>query len=128
MLRAFALEQPARVASLAAVVDRHLSRTIQKIHSEIDRPLDLNGLAHAAGMSRSSFAEHFRTTTGIAPISYVTRWRMLTAERYLEDPALSIPEIVERIGYESDVAFVRAFKCEQGQSPARFRCEAGAER
>ena len=75
-------------------------------------------------MSRSGFAEHFRTVTGLAPLQYVTRWRMLSAEKFLHDPDLSVPDVAVRAGYDSDLSFARAFKRTFGVTPAKYRQQA----
>lgn len=36
-------------------------------------------------MSRTSFAFHFRRTAGVAPLTYLTQWRMHLAERALRE-------------------------------------------
>ena len=121
VLRRYFALNPAPGDFLAGVMDKRLSRAIAKIHADFDEPLTLTGLAEQAGMSRSGFAEHFRTVTGLAPLQYVTRWRMLSAEKFLHDPDLSVPDVAVRTGYDSDISFARAFKRIFGVTPAKYR-------
>jgi AraC-like DNA-binding protein len=78
-------------------------------------------LARAAGMSRTSFAERFRATAGVPPLTYLSRWRMLLAQRALRDPDARVGIIAAELGYRSDAAFSNAFKREVGESPLHYR-------
>ena len=106
---------------LNAMVDRRLSRALMRIHRDFEQPLTLEDLAGEAGMSRSSFAERFKQTTGLAAIEYLGKWRMLTAGDMLAEDGLSVAEVASRAGYSSDLAFARAFKREYGVTPAEWR-------
>jgi len=78
-------------------------------------------LAAAARMSRSPFAARFRETVGEAPLAYLTRWRMHLASGLLEDGALGIKEVADRVGYGSEASFSKAFKSFAGVPPGRWR-------
>jgi AraC-like DNA-binding protein len=78
-------------------------------------------LARAAAMSRTSFAERFRTVAGVPPLTYLSRWRMLLAQRALRDGDARIGSLAAELGYASESAFSTAFKREVGESPLRFR-------
>lgn len=105
----------------AGLADRRLERAIGRIHRDYARPIGLSDLAASAGMSRSSFAQHFRRTVQQSPIDYLTRWRKLTAGDFLTATDRSIARVAQDVGYESDIAFVRAFKRAYGASPSVFR-------
>ena len=65
--------------------------------------------------------ERFRTVLGLAPIRYLTGWRMHVAEGLLRTTTLPLAAIAPRVGYESEEAFSRAFKREHGQAPSGWR-------
>jgi AraC-like DNA-binding protein len=121
ILRRFLSLNPDRVGFLAGGMDARLSRAIVKIHQEYDQALTVHVLADRAGMSRSGFSEQFKAKTGLAPIAYLTKWRMTSAARLLRNPALPVAEVAYRNGYESDIAFMRAFRREYGVTPVQFR-------
>ena len=52
---------------------------------------------------------------------YLTRWRVELAKQMLREGVHAIPEIAERVGYESESAFNRAFKRLTGSPPAAWR-------
>jgi AraC-like DNA-binding protein len=109
------------VGFLAAAGDPRLSRAIRLVHEAHDRPLTLEQLADEAGMSRSAFAERFKAVARLSPISYLTRWRLERARQLLSAGGVSVAQVAGMVGYESDVAFSRAFKREYAVSPAAYR-------
>ncbi len=72
-------------------------------------------------MSRSAFAARFKDLVEETPMQYVTRWRMNVALTWLREGDLSLTELAERLGYQSEAAFSRAFKRAIGISPGAAR-------
>ena len=122
-LRAQFSEPSTEAGFLAAGQDQRLCRAIAAIHTRYADPLSLDELARTAGMSRSMFATRFKAVLGESPVAYLTRWRMLEARELVVAEGLSTAAISHRVGYESDIAFGRAFKRLFGQSPAALRRE-----
>lgn len=106
---------------LAAVTDHRLSRALVRIHRDFAADIGLEDLASDAALSRSVFAQRFRDVAGMAPIAYLTKWRMLTAGDLLTSSSLTIAHVSEKVGYASDIAFTRAFKREFGVTPSAYR-------
>ena len=75
-------------------------------------------------MSRTSYAGRFKNLVGMAPLEYLTRWRMTMARNALRREHANLATIAEAIGYESDTAFSLAFKRIFGTSPGRYRMQA----
>jgi AraC-like DNA-binding protein len=72
-------------------------------------------------MGRSAFAQRFNELTGTTAMSYLTAWRMQEATTLLQDTTMSVLEISERCGYESEAAFRKAYKKTTGQAPGAVR-------
>jgi AraC-like DNA-binding protein len=62
---------------------------------------------------------------GVPPMRYLTGWRMQVATERLRETQRSVAQIASEVGYESEVAFARAFKREHSESPARWRRRLG---
>jgi AraC-like DNA-binding protein len=77
-------------------------------------------LASRIGMSRSAFAERFRAQVGIAPLDYVTRWRMHRAREALRRGHATVAGLAVDLGYSSESAFGNAFKRVFGRAPKRY--------
>jgi AraC-like DNA-binding protein len=106
---------------LRLLADERLRPALRLMHTEPGKPWGLEELARAAAMSRTSFAERFRTTAGMPPLTYLNRWRMLLAQRALRDGDVRVGSLAAELGYASESAFSTAFKREVGQSPLRYR-------
>jgi AraC-like DNA-binding protein len=52
---------------------------------------------------------------------YLARWRLRLARTYLRETSDPLARIAERIGYESEAAFCRAFKRMFGVPPGSVR-------
>jgi AraC-like DNA-binding protein len=74
-------------------------------------------------MSRTTFAERFKSLVGSAPLEYLTRWRTTIARNALRRDDSNLAAIAETIGYESETAFSSAFKRMFGCSPGSYRTQ-----
>ncbi len=101
-------------------VDSHASRvakSIQLISHKIREPLAVGELAQVAGMSQSSFHEHFKSVTGTTPLQYQKDLRMIEARHLLERGVPSVSFAGFEVGYESPTQFSRDYSRKFGCSP-----------
>ncbi|SHH75286.1 AraC family transcriptional regulator [Cognatishimia maritima] len=101
-------------------VDSHASRiskSIQRIRTDFRRPLVVGELAQVAGMSQSSFHEHFKSVTGTTPLQYQKDLRMIEARALLERGVPSVSVAGFEVGYESPTHFSRDYSRKFGCSP-----------
>jgi AraC-like DNA-binding protein len=77
-------------------------------------------------LSRSSLADRFTRLVGQAPMHYLSNWRMQVAAHDLHNTSASLAQVAERIGYNSEAAFSRAFKKTFGAAPATWRRQGSA--
>src|SRR5258708_16494671 len=78
-------------------------------------------LGAAVALSRSGFAARFSELVGETPLEYLAQWRMTKAAQLLRDTDLSIGEVAERVGYQSEASFNRAFKRLERVTPGAYR-------
>lgn len=109
---------------LRAVCDARLAPALRLMHAEPGRDWKLQELAKASAMSRTSFAVHFKAVAGIAPLTYLTEWRMRLAQRTLREADASVAQVASSYGYTSESAFSHAFKRVTGRRPRDYRSEA----
>ena len=110
------------VGWLAGLKDAKIARALTVIHRRSAESWTVASLAKLVGMSRSAFAEKFKATVGEAPLQYVARWRLNLAARLLRTTQQAkISWVAREVGYESEVAFHRAFKRLVGVSPGDYR-------
>jgi len=123
-IRSHVVKDLPRQGLLAALNDPRLSRALAAMHDDAGRNWSIAELAEVALLSRTAFCEHFSAVLGVAPMQYLTEWRMAEALRLLRDPNQSVARIAERLGYQTEAAFRRAFKRVQGFAPGKVRQEA----
>lgn len=97
------------------------------MHADPARSWHLDELAKACAMSRTTFAFHFRKIAGVAPLTYLTEWRMRLAERALREETTPVAVVARSLGYTSESAFSNAFKRVTGNSPKRYRSASSEE-
>ena len=106
---------------LAGLRDPHVGRALALLHSDPARGWGVETLAQETGLSRSALADRFVALIGEPPMQYLTGWRMALAAQALSTGNDAVARIAERVGYESEAAFNRAFKREFGTPPAAWR-------
>ena len=122
VLRLYMNEQSeGRIGWLAGVGDRIVGPTLTALHARPAHAWTLEELAHNANTSRSVLAERFQDLVGSSPMQYLTQWRMLLAANLLCRSNAPLARIAEDVGYQTDTAFIRAFRREFGSPPAAWR-------
>lgn len=102
-----------------------LRRAMTAMHERPREEWTLEALAGVAGMSRSSFAQTFRTTVGCTPGEYLQRWRILLVQKGLRG-GRPLKLLVGEVGYASESALSRAFKAQVGASPREWNRQTAA--
>ena len=106
----------------SAAADSHLARVaraIARIRDQLDAPLRVADLAAAAGMSASSFHQHFKAVTRLSPIEYQKQLRLQEARRLMLSLGINAGAAAFAVGYESPSQFSREYARLFGASPAR---------
>jgi AraC-like DNA-binding protein len=106
---------------LSGLRDPTLNLAITALHREPQRGWTVQTLARAAGVSRSVLAERFTQFVGVPPMQYLASWRMQLAANELRGSNDSVATIANRVGYESEAAFSRAFTKSMGEPPSSWR-------
>ena len=108
---------------LAGLRDPAIGKALALLHTELARPWTADELARQVFLSRSTFADRFSALIGMPPMTYLTRWRMHVAAQHLSESRRSVAQISAEVGYESEIAFAKAFKRQFSMSPAQWRKE-----
>jgi len=112
---------PLDTGLLRAINDPRIAPALRLMHAEPGRAWQLPELAKATAMSRTTFAEYFKTVAGMPPLAYLTQWRMRLAERSLREENTPIARIAQSLGYGTESAFSHAFKRITGMAPGQYR-------
>jgi len=123
-VRAWLAHSSSSSASWAhALSDPHVGRALVAVHERTAAGWTVATLAREAGLSRSGFAQRFTRLVGEPPLTYVARWRMVEAARFLRG-GLGSSEVADQVGYASESAFNVQFKRWIGTTPGAYRKEA----
>jgi AraC-like DNA-binding protein len=110
-----------RTGWLAGLREPFVGRAITALHRSPERDWTLESLAREVGLSRTTLAERFTQFVEQPPMQYLANWRMQLAATHLRSGADTVAAIAERVGYESEAAFSRAFKRALGEPPSLWR-------
>jgi len=114
---------------LRALVEQqgHFARigaALSFLREHYPEPLGVEALAERANMSVSTFHEHFKRCTELAPMQYLKRLRLLKAQQMLLGEGVGVAQVAHRVGYQSTSQFSREYKrqfdCSPGQEQARL--------
>lgn len=103
------------------IQDPLVMKAVQAMHDDCARAWTLDGLAHHAGLSRTSLAERFRESMGNTPLNYLRTVRMQTAMAALCESERSLEQIAREVGYTDAFSFSKVFKRTVGMAPRDFR-------
>lgn len=112
-----------RTGWLAGAGDPAVGLALGALHHDPLRDWTLDSLARKAGVSRSALTERFTRYLGVAPMTYLTDWRLELGAEALRTSNRGVQAIALEVGYESEAAFNRAFKRRFQVPPARYRRE-----
>ncbi|TWD84865.1 AraC family transcriptional regulator [Kribbella amoyensis] len=99
----------------------HLRRARDVADRNYAEPLDLAGLAEAAGVSKYHFLRCFAAAYGETPMQYVTRRRIERAADLLRSTNLTVTEVCAMVGYAGLGTFSRRFTELVGVSPSEYQ-------
>jgi len=103
-----------------AMAPSRLKRVQEFTRANLARPLSLQDMANAAGMSVFHFARGFKHAAGVPPHRYLTEQRLAEARTLLHNPDLSIGEVARAVGFTHS-HFTALFARRMGMTPTRFR-------
>ncbi len=109
-------------------VDRsgHSTQRLEEIISIVHEHLDDSNLgvaqiAERIQMTPQYLSTFFKKHQGQNLLDYITHKRIQQAKQLMENKELTIVQIAQKIGYNNDVVFIRAFKKLEGVTPGKYR-------
>ncbi|MEF2071115.1 AraC family transcriptional regulator [Consotaella aegiceratis] len=96
-----------------------VARAVAVLRARFAEPLPVEHLADVAGMSLSSFHQHFRAVTSLSPRQFQKQLRLIEARRMMQAEGLSASSAAFAVGYESVPQFTREYGRMFGLPPAR---------
>jgi AraC-like DNA-binding protein len=98
---------------------QRVARAVALLRAEFSQPLPIERLAAVAGMSPSSFYEHFRAITSLSPLQFQKQLRLIEARRLMTAEGSSASGAAFAVGYESVQQFTREYRRLFGLPPGK---------
>jgi AraC-like DNA-binding protein len=98
---------------------QRIARSVAVLRSKFAQPLPVEQLASHAGMSLSTFHQHFRAVTSLSPLQFQKQLRLIEARRLMSSDGASPSNAAFEVGYESVSQFTREYGRMFGSPPAR---------
>ena len=95
-----------------------ISRVLNRIHADYSHAFHMATLARDAGMSLSTFHQHFKAVTSSSPLQYLKNVRLHKARMLMVNEGANAGTAASQVGYESASQFSREFKRLFGDGPA----------
>lgn len=96
---------------------QRVARAVKVLRRDYAKPLPVERLAAEAGMSASSFHQHFRSITSLSPLQFQKQLRLIEARRLMQSQGTSASSAAYAVGYESVPQFTREYGRMFGRSP-----------
>ena len=110
-----------QVGWFRALRDPQIGQALALIHHQPEETWTVESLARRVGLSRSALSAKFTLLVGTPPIQYMTDVRLTKAAALLRTHPATLIEVALSVGYESEVAFSKAFKRHFGVAPGAYR-------
>lgn len=83
--------------------------------------LNTASLSHESGLSESYFRTLFKDVTGLTPLEYITRLRIIKSLEFIQRDGVTIRQAAEMVGIYDPNYFTRMFKKVMGYPPRYFK-------
>ena len=91
-------------------IDRHLAL-----------PISVTGLSSELAMSPKTLSRRIQSATGVSPIKFIQRRKLMHAVHLIETTSMQIDAIAEKIGYQDGTTLRKLVKRELGTAPGGLR-------
>jgi transcriptional regulator GlxA family with amidase domain len=98
---------------------QRIGRAVAALRTNYTQPLWVERLADIAGMSPSSFHQHFRAVTSLSPLQFQKQLRLIEARRLMRTTGATASAAAFAVGYESVPQFTREYGRMFGLPPLR---------
>lgn len=122
LVKHHAVKKPAEITVAKGLARWQQERIRAIINTELDGDLSIERLANETGISPFHFSRLFRNTFGLTPHRYVMQTRIARAAQLLRaEKERTVADIALEVGFASQAHLTHAFKCQMGETPARWR-------
>lgn len=99
---------------------RLVFKAMTYIHTNYRENVSRRDIACHVGVSERHLARCFQQEVGLAPITYLNRFRVKVAKLLLDTGRMSITNVAMEVGFSTGGYFTRVFRDEEGISPREY--------
>lgn len=110
-----------RSTDIVAVEDVPVAKALRFIRDHARRPLSVEEVSRAAGLSRRALERRVRSETGASILDQIRRARTDQIARMLVETDLPVCQIAESLGFEDAQHFARYFRAAKQVTPLAYR-------
>lgn len=99
----------------------HLRKVEDYVREHFSEEIPVQALADLVQLSPFHFSRVFKLTTGMTPLQFVTRERILRAQQSIRESSKSIIQIGLEVGFSNPGYFAKVFGKMVGMTPKEFR-------
>ena len=115
------LQQFERVGKSITWKEEMIEMVLNKIETNMAEAFDFHAIAASQNISSSYFRTLFKDYTGLSPVDYLNRVRILRAMELLQTKQYSVVEVLEMVGIYDANYFSRLFKKIIGYPPRHLK-------
>ena len=115
------VQQNTQVQQSSSWQRQFMDEIIAEIEANFTQGVDFEQLAAQGGITLSHFRAVFKKHTGLSPVDYLNRARIMRALELLQTSDLTISEIAIQVGIYDSNYFTRLFKKVTGYPPRYFK-------
>lgn len=118
-------QRPSQARYMIRSHTQHVDPTViaaeRWIDAHLSEPISITGLAAELAVSPKTLARRIEAATGVSPVKFLQRRRLLHASHLIEASSLSIEAIAAEVGYQDGTALRKLVRREFGTTPAALR-------
>lgn len=118
-------QRPSQARYMMHAHAQHVDPTViaaeRWIDAHLAEPIGVAGLAAALSVSPKTLARRVEAATGLSPVKFLQRRRLLHASHLIETTSMSIEAVAARVGYQDGTALRKLVRREFGTTPAALR-------
>jgi AraC-like DNA-binding protein len=96
---------------------QRISKAVEYIHQNLDKPISVEGLAKMVHMGQTSFYENFKNVMHVSPLQYAKSVKLHQAQMLIKE-GKKANEAGYLVGYNSPAQFSREYKRHFGYAPS----------
>ncbi|WDR05546.1 helix-turn-helix domain-containing protein [Devosia rhodophyticola] len=104
-----------------STLDRRIKKALEIVGERLAKPLAVEDLSKAVGLSRSRFSVLFSEQLSMSPQSYIEAARLARAAQMLHSSSWPVAQIAEEVGFPNAYYFSTRFRRHFGMPPSVYR-------